>query len=85
LLDCRRLFLHCKTSSNSTTSSGHLPTSIAPHKNAGLYWLPAFGAADRVTAGSDAGTADSGRERAMLMARAQAGDREAKWDITPFP
>ena len=38
---------------------------------------------------ADAGTADSGRERAMLMARAQAGDREADYrlleDITPFP
>jgi hypothetical protein len=38
---------------------------------------------------ADAGTADRDRVRAMLMARAQAGDREADYrlleDITPYP
>jgi hypothetical protein len=37
---------------------------------------------------ANTGTADSDRERAMLMARAQAGDREADYGllehITPF-
>jgi hypothetical protein len=38
---------------------------------------------------ADAGPADSDRERAMLMARAEAGDLEADYrlleDITPYP
>jgi hypothetical protein len=51
LPDRRRLFLRSKTTSSSTTSSGHLPASAAPCENAGPYRFPAFGAADRLIVG----------------------------------